>query len=398
MFTGIIREKGKLLDIQQGRGEVILQVGSQSVLRKLDPGDSVSVDGVCLTVSGKNKDYFTVSVTLETLRCSNLGDRSSGDLVNLELAATYSEVLGGHVVQGHVDQTGEVLSVSGEGNSKVFRVKAGLDVLRYCVLKGSIAVNGVSLTISKLESDSFEVTIIPHTNTMTNFERLEPGDRVNLEVDVLSKYVESHVKRILGMIAIILFFSSTPLFGNHFGLGPKSILVYRGLTQNGGQSQFVIRLARYRPDIFLEWESKTQQGTLHLYREAVQEARKFTLTHLFEVGVAVESKDVMTVWLSREIYRSLMQDGVAKVRLNRLSMKLHLEGEGTYTVMVDRESREIPVIHLLDSRAGSWTFHKDPQNPVLVEHFTPYYRQFLKTVSTAPGNKLRWIREPPPVK
>ena len=90
----------------------------------------------------------------------------------------------------------------------------------------------------------------------------------------------------------------------------------------------MIRLARYQPDIFLEWESKTQQGTLHLYREAVQEARKFTLTHLFEVGVDVKSKDVMTVWLSREIYRSLMQDGIAKVWLNRLPRTLYLEGQG----------------------------------------------------------------------
>ena len=398
MFTGIIGERGKLLDKQQGRDGVILQVRSQSVLKKLEPGDSVSVDGVCLTVSEKNEDCFSVSVTPETLRCSNLGDRISGDLVNLESAATFSEVLGGHVVQGHVDQTGEVLALRSEGNSKIFRIAAGPDVLRYCVLKGSIAVNGVSLTISRLESNSFEVTIISHTSEVTNFEHLKSGDRVNLEVDVLSKYVESHVKRILGMVAITLVFSSTLLFGNHFGLGPKSILVYRGLTQDGGQSQFVIRLARYQPDIFLEWESEAQQGTLHLYRKAVQKARKFTLTHLFEVGVDVESKDVMTVWLSREIYQSLMQDGVAKVRLNRLPVKLRLEGEGTYTVTVDRESREIPVIHLLDNRAGSWTFHKDPQNPVLVEYSTPHYRQFLKTVSTAPGNKLRWIREPPPVK
>lgn len=398
MFTGIIGERGKLLDKQQGRDGVILQVRSQSVLKKLEPGDSVSVDGVCLTVSEKNENCFSVSVTPETLRCSNLGDRISGDLVNLESAATLSEVLGGHVVQGHVDQTGEVLALRSEGNSKIFRIAAGPDVLRYCVLKGSIAVNGVSLTISRLESNSFEVTIISHTSEVTNFEHLKSGDRVNLEVDVLSKYVESHVKRILGMVAITLVFSSTLLFGNHFGLGPKSILVYRGLTQDGGQSQFVIRLARYQPDIFLEWESEAQQGILHLYRKAVQKARKFTLTHLFEVGVDVESKDVMTVWLSREIYQSLMQDGVAKVRLNRLPVKLRLEGEGTYTVTVDRESREIPVIHLLDNRAGSWTFHKDPQNPVLVEYSTPHYRQFLKTVSTAPGNKLRWIREPPPVK
>ena len=116
------------------------------------------------------------------------------------------------------------------------------------------------------------------------------------------------------------------------------------------------------------------------------------------MGVDVESKDVMTVWLSREIYQRLIQNGIAKVRLNRSPMKLSLEGEGSRQVIFNRESKDIPVIYVVDNRNGSWTFHKDPKNPILVEYSTFHYRQFLRAVSTSSFNKMRWVQKSPPIR
>ena len=201
MFTGIIQERGEVLSKVKTKDGVDLQIKCEQLLSDLRNGDSVSIDGVCLTVTTKDERSFTVTVSLETLRLTNIGDRQVEDLVNLEPAATLSSVLGGHLVQGHVDKTGAIISVTPDGNSTIFRITAPLDILHHCVLKGSITVNGVSLTISGLDSESFEVTIIPHTHEVTNFKDLKERDQVNLEVDVLSKYVELHVKRILEMVS-----------------------------------------------------------------------------------------------------------------------------------------------------------------------------------------------------
>jgi hypothetical protein len=305
-----------------------------------------------------------------------------------------------------VDGTGEVLSISEEGNSQVFRISAPQGVLRYCTFKGSVTVNGVSLTISALDSDSFEITIIPHTMEVTNFKDLQKGSVVNLEADVISKYVESHLshylesqgKRLLAFLLTGFFLSSTLLFGEDFLVGEKSILVYQSEDRQQRQSQFVLRLARYRPDIFLEWESLSHQGTLHLYQNAVQEAKVFHLSSLFEVGVDMESGDAMTVWLSGKVYRELTEKGSSKIRLNRLPVTLSLMEEGSFTLTVDKQVVEIPVIHVQDDRKGLWMFYKNPKNPLLVAYHSTYFSQHLKTVSTASTNKLRWIQQLPPVK
>jgi riboflavin synthase len=406
MFTGIVWEMGKILTKEQSEDGASFEIGSGKVLDDLKPGDSISVDGVCLTVADKKKGAIRLELAPETLRCSNLGERRSGDQVNLEPSAKLTDFLGGHLVQGHVDQTGEVLAITEEGNSRVFRIAAPEEILRYCTLKGSITVNGVSLTLSALHSKSFEITIIPHTLKVTNFKQLKVGDSVNLEADVVSKYVESHVshylkshvRRLSGLFVGIFLLSSTLLFGGELSLGPNSILVYSNQSRQQKETQFVFRLARYRPDIFLEWESTADQGTIHLHQKAVSKAGRFTVSSLFEVGVDVESSAMMTLWLSEKIYRDLNEKGEARIELNRSPIQLTLKGEGTYRLTLNKEVEEIPVIHAEDNRKGSWTFHKSEENPLLVEYITPYFHQHLKTVSTSPSNKLRWINELPPIK
>jgi len=406
MFTGIVRERGEILSEEHSAAGAKFEIGAAQLLGDLKRGDSISVDGVCLTVSKKRKGAITVEMTPETLKCTNLGERRAGDRVNLEPSARLSDFLGGHLVQGHVDQTGEILAIQEVGNSKVFRIAAPEEVLRYCTLKGSATVNGVSLTLSALNSESFEVTIIPHTLEVTNFQDLKVGDRVNLEADVVSKYVESHVskylqshvQRRLGLLAGVALLSSTLLFGSDLVLAPTSVLVYQNQIGQRGETQFVIRVARFRPDIFLEWETISDQGTLHLYQSAVQEARSFTFTSLFEVGVEMESSETMTYWLSERMYQELTENGETQVQLNRSPMKMQLKGEGTYRLTINKEVEEIPSISIEDDRKGSWTFHKDRENPLLLEYVTPYFHQRLTTVSIAPSNRLRWTRELPPVK
>jgi riboflavin synthase len=176
----------------------VIRFSCGEILDDLELGHSVSVDGVCLTVAGKFHNSVSVEATPETLRKSNLGSRRVGDQLNLEPALRSFDFLGGHLVQGHVDATGTVESIRTEGNSWVFRISVPPEVARYCVKKGSVTLNGISLTISGLEEEYFEVTIIPHTMEVTNMSDLKPGASVNLEADVISKYVESHVKRCLG--------------------------------------------------------------------------------------------------------------------------------------------------------------------------------------------------------
>ena len=197
MFTGIVREVGKILEKQLSDEGAVFRLGcSAELYGELKIGHSISIDGVCLTVSQKFPGAFEVEATPETLRLTNLGRRQPSDRVNLEPAAKWFDFIGGHLVQGHADGTGRVTSRNPEGNSWIFGIEAPQNILEHCVLKGSIAVNGVSLTLSGLNSNSFEVTIIPHTLEVTNFRLLEVGDRVNLEADLISKYVEQHVDRI----------------------------------------------------------------------------------------------------------------------------------------------------------------------------------------------------------
>ena len=179
MFTGIVRERGKVASFDEGR----LVVESS-----LEPtvGDSVAVDGVCLTVADRTNGELAFDVMPETLRRAKV----FGTEVNLETALLAGEPLGGHYVQGHVDGVGRVRGIEPEGDSRRVTIEAPQDVLRYCVEKGSITVDGVSLTISGLSDVAFEVALVRHTLETTTLGSLEPGDEVNLEVDVLAKYVE----------------------------------------------------------------------------------------------------------------------------------------------------------------------------------------------------------------
>jgi riboflavin synthase len=190
VFTGLVADKGTIRAIHDGRLEVETALGAH-----LADGDSVAVNGVCLTAVEPHVDGFAADVMPETLRRSSLGPLGPGAEVNLELPLRAGDRMGGHVVQGHVDGTGEVDSVRDEGNSRVVRIGAPHDLLRYVVEKGSIAVDGVSLTVSAIEDDWFEVSLIPETLERTTLGAAEAGSTVNLEVDVLAKYVEKLVAR-----------------------------------------------------------------------------------------------------------------------------------------------------------------------------------------------------------
>jgi riboflavin synthase len=188
MFTGLVQGKGTVAALAEGR----LAVATGAPLG-LAEGDSVSVNGVCLTATGIDDGRFEADVMPETLRRTSLGTLGEGDSVNLEPALRADGRLGGHIMQGHVDGTGTVESVRDEGFARVVRVAADPSILRYVVEKGSIAVDGVSLTVSAVDGSGFEVSLIPETLERTTLGAAEPGRVVNLEVDVLAKYVEKLV-------------------------------------------------------------------------------------------------------------------------------------------------------------------------------------------------------------
>jgi riboflavin synthase len=189
MFTGLVAATGTVDSLTRDGGGVRLRVSSE-LAGELAQGDSVAVNGVCLTAVEPDASGFSADVMEETLRRSSLGPLDAGDPVNLELPLRAGDRLGGHIVQGHVDGLGTVDSLREEGFSKVLRVAAPADLLRYVVDKGSIAVEGVSLTVSAVDDEAFEVSLIPETLERTTLGAAEPGRTVNLEVDVLAKYVE----------------------------------------------------------------------------------------------------------------------------------------------------------------------------------------------------------------
>ena len=185
MFTGLVAGTGVIRALGDGRLEVDTPLGAE-----LAAGDSIAVNGVCLSAVDPTPEGFAADLMPETLRRSSLGPLGPGDEVNLELPLRAGDRLGGHVVQGHVDGTGTVEEVREEGFSRIVRVAAARDLLRYVVEKGSIAVDGVSLTVSAVDDDTFEVSLIPETLERTTLGAATPGRTVNLEVDVLAKYVE----------------------------------------------------------------------------------------------------------------------------------------------------------------------------------------------------------------
>jgi riboflavin synthase len=192
VFTGLVADLGRIADAERSGDGVRLTITSRLAL-ELGEGDSVAVNGVCLTATAIADGAFAAEVMNETLTRSSLNEVATGAEVNLELPLRASDRLGGHVVQGHVDAVGEVVEVTADGFARRVRVHAPADVLRYVVSKGSVAVDGVSLTVADIDDASFTVSLIPETLQRTNLGHISPGAIVNLEVDVLAKYVEKLV-------------------------------------------------------------------------------------------------------------------------------------------------------------------------------------------------------------
>ena len=190
MFTGIIEELGRVSRVEPRDQDARIVIAARLVTEDSHDGDSIAVNGVCLTALDVNKDSFAADVSRETLKRSTLGQLSAGAPVNLERSVTPATRLGGHLVQGHVDARGKFLGAEALGGSWTVRIAYPPEVARYLVFKGSVAVEGISLTIAELTDDHFEIAVIPKTWEVTNFSHLQPGDAVNLEVDVIAKYVE----------------------------------------------------------------------------------------------------------------------------------------------------------------------------------------------------------------
>lgn len=189
MFTGLVQDLGAVAAVERTADGARVRIAS-ALAGELAEGDSVAVSGVCLTATEVEDGTFAADVMEETLRRSSLGALEPGASVNLELPLRAADRLGGHVVQGHVDGVGTVAAVDEEGFARIVRIAAPPDLLRYLVPKGSIAVDGISLTVSGLDDDSFTVSLIPETRQRTTIGGAAPGDPVNLEADVLAKYVE----------------------------------------------------------------------------------------------------------------------------------------------------------------------------------------------------------------
>jgi riboflavin synthase len=191
MFTGIVREIGRVVAFEGGIEDgAVLVVEAPETAPAVEVGGSVSIDGCCLTIEDVTGTRMRFHAVPETLRRASLGRRVPGDAVNVEPALRAGEPLGGHYVQGHVDGIGTVRSVEPSGEGSRVTIETAPELLRYCVEKGSITVDGVSLTLASVASDAFEVALIPHTLAVTTLGAVAPRREVNLEVDVLAKYVE----------------------------------------------------------------------------------------------------------------------------------------------------------------------------------------------------------------
>ncbi len=195
VFTGIVRERGRVVSLGGGEDGLHIEIEAPETAARTGIGDSVDVDGCCLTATAVQNGRFSVTAVPESLARTTLGGLSEGDEVNLEPSLRAGDPLGGHYVQGHVDGVGRIAALEPDGESRSVWVEAGPELLRYCVEKGSITVDGVSLTISALRDDAFATALVPHTLEVTTLGALKPGDGVNLEVDVLAKYVERLVQR-----------------------------------------------------------------------------------------------------------------------------------------------------------------------------------------------------------
>ena len=194
MFTGIIEEVGTVESIQRSGNKSFIRIKAQKVLEDVKLGDSIAVNGVCLTVTDFGVSFFQADVMNETLSRSSLGNLHSGSLVDLERAMAANGRFGGHIVSGHIDGTGTVTDIKNDGIAVWYTVAAKPEIMRYIVEKGSIAIDGISLTVAKVTDSSFSVSVIPHTASQTVLGTKKAGDTVNLENDIIAKYVEKLMK------------------------------------------------------------------------------------------------------------------------------------------------------------------------------------------------------------
>ena len=190
MFTGIIEEVGVIRSLSMSGNSGEISVRAKTVLEGTRIGDSIAVNGICLTVTSLRPDGFTADVMPETVSRSSLKNASAGDAVNLERAMAADGRFGGHIVSGHIDGTGTIREMTRDENAVWVRIEAGKDILRYIVEKGSITIDGISLTVARVDGQSFAISAIPHTVAVTVLQDRKPGDRVNLETDIIGKYVE----------------------------------------------------------------------------------------------------------------------------------------------------------------------------------------------------------------
>jgi len=194
MFTGLIEAIGEARDIKRVGSEATLTLQVPSSFSECRTGDSIAVDGVCLTIIGIKGNLFTLDISGETLERSTLGELKGGGMVNLERAMRLSDRLGGHLVSGHVDDAGILKRIDRQGRSWLIQIGLDPSLGRYLIEKGSIAVDGISLTVNRCTADSFTVAIIPQTLKTTTLVRKKVGDKVNIEIDMISKYIEKFVK------------------------------------------------------------------------------------------------------------------------------------------------------------------------------------------------------------
>lgn len=224
MFTGIIEETGKIESVANGNKSAIITIIADKVLKGTKIGDSIAVNGVCLTVTSISGNKFTADVMAETIRRSSLGTLKHGSKVNLERAMAADGRFGGHIVSGHIDGTGVIRSLEREDNAAWVEIETPDKLLKYIVEKGSIAIDGISLTVAKLTDDSFSVSVIPHTGEETTLLAKKPGDIVNLENDIVGKYVE----RLMNFNT-----SQKSPFDNKTATSTKSNITMDFLTENG---------------------------------------------------------------------------------------------------------------------------------------------------------------------
>ncbi len=190
MFTGIVEEVGKIKKIERNTVSARLSIEADKVLQEVKEGDSIAVNGICLTVTSFTKNSFTADVMHETMNRTTLGKLKENSPVNLERALSVMGRFGGHMVSGHIDGRGKIVGIEKDDNAVLFTIETTEKILRYIVEKGSIAINGISLTVARVDRKNFTVSVIPHTLRVTSLGSFQKGDEVNLENDIVGKYIE----------------------------------------------------------------------------------------------------------------------------------------------------------------------------------------------------------------